>query len=126
MAIRKVLHFVSFGILLYLLADSFMHFDLAATKNNAMTSMQKMEIDNLQSIDTVKQKAKDYLAEKGYDQQYGARPLNRAIQKYVEDQLAEEILKGALSEGDTILVDHVDGEEVLSFNKKPKEQAIEQ
>ncbi|MBL0304000.1 MAG: ATP-dependent Clp protease ATP-binding subunit [Cytophagaceae bacterium] len=72
------------------------------------------------------EKAKDFIAEKGYDQQYGARPLNRAIQKYVEDQLAEEILKGTLSEGDTILVDHVDGEELLSFNKKPKEQAIEQ
>ena len=61
MTIAKVLHFVSFGILLYLLADSFMHFDLAATKNNALTSMQKMQIDDLQSIDTVKQKAKNYL-----------------------------------------------------------------
>lgn len=66
------------------------------------------------------EKAKDFIAEKGYDQQYGARPLNRAIQKYVEDQLAEEILKGTLSEGDTILVDHVDGEELLSFNKSQK------
>lgn len=61
MTIRKVLHFVSFGIILFLLADSFTNFDLAATKNNAMTSMQKIEIDNLQSIDTAKQKAKDYL-----------------------------------------------------------------
>ena len=61
MTIGKVLHFVSFGILLYLLVDSFMHFDFAATKNNAMTSIQKMQIDDLQSIDTVKQKAKNYL-----------------------------------------------------------------
>jgi ATP-dependent Clp protease ATP-binding subunit ClpC len=70
-------------------------------------------------------KAKDFLAEKGYDQQYGARPLNRAIQKYVEDPLAEEILKGTMSEGDVILVDHEDSEEMLKFSKKSKEEAIE-
>ncbi len=54
-------------------------------------------------------KAKDFLADKGYDPQYGARPLNRAIQKYLEDQIAEEILKGEIGEGDTLLADH-DGE----------------
>jgi ATP-dependent Clp protease ATP-binding subunit ClpC len=52
------------------------------------------------------EKAKDYIAEKGYDSQYGARPLNRAIQKYLEDPVAEEILKGDLSEGDVILADY--------------------
>lgn len=51
-------------------------------------------------------KAKDFLADKGYDPQYGARPLNRAIQKYLEDQIAEEILKGEISEGDTLMADH--------------------
>ena len=61
MTIRKILNLVSLALLFYLLVDSFMHFDLAATKNNAMTSMQKMEIDSTQSIDTVKQKAKEYL-----------------------------------------------------------------
>jgi ATP-dependent Clp protease ATP-binding subunit ClpC len=66
------------------------------------------------------------LAEKGYDQQYGARPLNRAIQKYVEDPLAEEILKGTMSEGDVILVDHEENSDSLSFSKKPKEETIEQ
>lgn len=71
-------------------------------------------------------KAKDFLAEKGYDQQYGARPLNRAIQKYVEDPLAEEILKGTMSEGDVIRVDHEENSESLSFSKKPKEETIEQ
>ena len=54
-------------------------------------------------------KAKDFLADKGYDPQYGARPLNRAIQKYLEDQIAEEILKGEINEGDTLVADH-DGE----------------
>ncbi|MFP4845938.1 ATP-dependent Clp protease ATP-binding subunit [Winogradskyella sp. PE311] len=50
-------------------------------------------------------KAKDYIAEKGFDKQYGARPLNRAIQKYVEDALAEEIINAKIHEGDTITMD---------------------
>ena len=50
-------------------------------------------------------KAKDYIAEKGFDKQYGARPLNRAIQKYVEDALAEEIINSKIHEGDTIMMD---------------------
>lgn len=50
-------------------------------------------------------KAKDFLSEKGYDPQYGARPLNRAIQKYLEDPVAEEILKGEIQEGDIIVAD---------------------
>ena len=53
-------------------------------------------------------KAKEFLAEKGYDPQYGARPLARAIQKHLEDPVAEEILKGEITEGDT-LVAHWDG-----------------
>ena len=42
--------------------------------------------------------------EKGYDEKYGARPLNRAIQKYVEDPIAEKMLEGELKEGSTIKV----------------------
>ena len=49
--------------------------------------------------------AKDYIADKGFDKEYGARPLKRAIQKYVEDSLAEEIINSKLSEGDTIHMD---------------------
>ena len=49
--------------------------------------------------------AKDYIAEKGFDKQYGARPLKRAIQKYVEDALAEEIINSKISEGDKISMD---------------------
>lgn len=59
------------------------------------------------------EKAKDFLADKGYDQQYGARPLNRAIQKYLEDLVAEEILKGETSEGDVLLADYEDKAETL-------------
>ncbi|WP_299577756.1 ATP-dependent Clp protease ATP-binding subunit [uncultured Sunxiuqinia sp.] len=48
--------------------------------------------------------AKDFIAEKGYDAQYGARPLKRAIQKYLEDEMAEVIIKASISEGDTISI----------------------
>ena len=48
--------------------------------------------------------AKDFIAEKGFDVNYGARPLKRAIQKYLEDPLAEEIIKAEMSEGDIIVV----------------------
>ena len=49
--------------------------------------------------------AKDFIADKGFDKQYGARPLKRAIQKYVEDALAEEIITSKLKEGDKIIMD---------------------
>ncbi len=66
------------------------------------------------------EKAKDFIAEKGYDPQYGARPLNRAIQKYLEDPLAEEILKGELTEGEYIEADFVAESEVLTLTRKKK------
>jgi ATP-dependent Clp protease ATP-binding subunit ClpC len=50
-------------------------------------------------------KAKDFLADKGYDKNFGARPLKRAIQKYFEDPLAEEIINSNLKQGDSIKVD---------------------
>jgi ATP-dependent Clp protease ATP-binding subunit ClpC len=59
--------------------------------------------------------AKDYIEEKGYDPQYGARPLKRAIQKYVEDPLAEEIIKNPISEGDLIEID---------YNKEKNEMVV--
>jgi ATP-dependent Clp protease ATP-binding subunit ClpC len=68
-------------------------------------------------------KAKDYLSEKGYDKQYGARPLNRAIQKYLEDAIAEEILKGELSEGDVIFADYPGEGEELTITVSKKEKA---
>ena len=53
-----------------------------------------------------------YVAEKGFDEKYGARPLNRAIQKYIEDPLAEEIIQKKVKEGDVIKID---------FDKKKEE-----
>jgi ATP-dependent Clp protease ATP-binding subunit ClpC len=69
------------------------------------------------------EKAKEFLAEKGYDQQYGARPLNRAIQKYLEDAVAEEILKGDLSEGDVIMADYSGEGDELNIMVRKKEKA---
>jgi ATP-dependent Clp protease ATP-binding subunit ClpC len=60
------------------------------------------------------EKAKDFWVEKGYDEKFGARPLKRAIQKYIEDPLAEEIIKSTLHEGDVIKMDIIDGQEELS------------
>jgi len=65
-------------------------------------------------------KAKDFLTEKGYDPQYGARPLNRAIQKYLEDAVAEEILKGELVEGDVIVADYDGKSEELKIKVRRK------
>ena len=56
---------------------------------------------------------KDYLIETGYDEEYGARPLSRAIQKYVEDPVSEEILKGKVKEGQTIKVSYLKSKEKI-------------
>lgn len=65
--------------------------------------------------------AKDYIVEKGYDPNYGARPLKRAIQKYLEDPMAEEIIKSNLAEGDEIEVDYnKEKDEIIVSTHKPK------
>ena len=63
--------------------------------------------------------AKDYIAEKGYDPDFGARPLNRAIQKYLEDPLAEELIRTKAEEGSLINVS-LKGEEILIKFTKPR------
>ena len=63
----------------------------------------------------IDEKAKEFLVDKGYDQKYGARPLKRALQKYVEDPLAEEMLKGRFSEGSTIRIAFDEKENELRF-----------
>ena len=67
--------------------------------------------------------AKDFIADKGYDVQYGARPLHRAIQKYLEDPLAEEILNFTITAGDTLVadLDKEAGKIVFTFRKKVTE-----
>jgi ATP-dependent Clp protease ATP-binding subunit ClpC len=69
--------------------------------------------------------AKEFIADKGYDIQFGARPLHRAIQKYIEDPLAEEILNHSVKEGDTLIgdLDKENGKLVFTLQKKEKEKA---
>jgi ATP-dependent Clp protease ATP-binding subunit ClpC len=61
------------------------------------------------------EKAKDFIVDKGYDEKYGARPLKRAIQKFIEDPLAEEIIRATLQEGDKIKIDIIDSQEELAI-----------
>jgi ATP-dependent Clp protease ATP-binding subunit ClpC len=69
-------------------------------------------------------KAKDFIAEKGFDKQYGARPLKRAIQKYVEDVIAEEIITSKISGGDEIFMDlDEDAKELVVTIKKAENPA---
>ena len=76
---------------------------------------------NLQLSD----KAKDYITDKGFDKQYGARPLKRAIQKYIEDALAEEIITAQLTEGDSIFMDLNEETDELTINIEKSEPTPE-
>ena len=60
--------------------------------------------------------AKDFIVEKGYDVKFGARPLKRALQKYVEDLIAEQIVNNLISEGDSLKIDHNKKQEILTIS----------
>ncbi len=68
--------------------------------------------------------AKDFVLEKGYDIQFGARPLKRAIQKYLEDPMAEAIIKGSISEGDRLIVDFDKDKEEIVVEISPSSNAL--
>jgi len=69
--------------------------------------------------------ALDFIADKGFDKQYGARPLKRAIQKYVEDLLAEEIINGNIHENDVLLMDKVKNEDELKVTIKNTNSSLQ-
>ncbi len=71
---------------------------------------------------TLSDKAKAFIAEKGFDKQFGARPLKRAIQKYVEDSLAEEIITSKIGSGDEIFMDIEDSASELTVKVQKKEE----
>ncbi len=60
--------------------------------------------------------AKKFIVDKGFDAEYGARPLRRAIQRYIENELSEAILKGSVKIGDTVIVKEIDGK--LTFTQE--------
>ena len=70
------------------------------------------------------EKAKDFIADKGWDDQFGARPLKRAIQKYVEDVLAEEIIKSPLPSGSTISIGLDEERQEIVIQLSPAESKI--
>jgi ATP-dependent Clp protease ATP-binding subunit ClpC len=80
--------------------------------------MDRLKARNLELV--LEEKAKDFLVEKGYDPTYGARPMRRAVERFLEDRLAEEILKGNLLPNEPIVVSEEEGK--LVFNQKSKRQ----
>ncbi len=68
--------------------------------------------------------AKDFLIEKGYDPQYGARPMRRAVEKYLEDPMAEDLLRGTIKAGDTVQVKR-EGEKLVFSTSSPKAEPSE-
>ena len=92
-----------------------------------MKDLIKNLSDNKMTIELNKA-SQEFLAEKGFDQKFGARPLKRAIQKYVEDPLAEELLLGNIKEGDKIIVKHKKNTDQLYFitdKSQPVDEAEE-
>jgi ATP-dependent Clp protease ATP-binding subunit ClpC len=101
----------------------------------ALTKPDLIEILNLETDKVTKrlknrnivlqfdEKAKDFLVEKGYDPQYGARPMRRAVERFLEDPLAEEILRGSLHEGEPILV-KVDNDHLIFTQNAAAEGAL--
>jgi ATP-dependent Clp protease ATP-binding subunit ClpC len=75
---------------------------------------------------TLSEKAKAFIAEKGFDKQFGARPLKRAIQKYVEDSLAEEIITSKIAIGDEIFMDIEEGATELNVKVHKAEEPTKQ
>lgn len=71
---------------------------------------------------------KDYLIEKGWDPQYGARPLKRAIQKYIEDELAEELIKNKDADSKMISVDYNKENDkiIIKFKKEKKTKLVKE
>ena len=78
-------------------------------------------VSNLGYELSITDEAKDFIATKGYDVQFGARPLKRAIQKYLEDEMAEMIIRASVGEGDTIIVDFDKEEQKITTSIKKKD-----
>lgn len=91
--------------------------DLAQIVDIQVGLLRKRLADQKFTIDLT-DTAREFIINVGYNPAFGARPLKRAMQRYIQDGLAMEILEGKIREGDHIVVDQVSGEERLSFRKK--------
>ena len=96
---------------------TFDQLDLEAIKQIIDVELQGLykRISDLGYTIDLSDEAKQFVAEKGYDVQFGARPLKRAIQSYIEDGISELIVNGDLQNGDTIHINKVEGKDELSF-----------
>ena len=84
-------------------------------------------IDDLGYKIEISNSAKDFIVEKGFDRKYGARPLNRAIQKYIEDLLAENVVTNKIKEGDKILIDKLKEKKelyIITQNQKAQPKKV--
>ena len=92
------------------------------------TTLEKLynRVKELGYILNLSEKAKSFIADKGFDKQFGARPLKRAIQKYVEDLLAEEIITSKIGIGDEIFMDIEEGAAELNVKVQKKEEPTSQ
>lgn len=88
--------------------------EIVSLMANSLTSRLKEQDIELQLTDAALEK----ISEEGYDPQYGARPLRRALQKHVEDRLSEELLKGTLDKTQTVVLDYADDEFVVRTQEK--------
>jgi ATP-dependent Clp protease ATP-binding subunit ClpC len=74
---------------------------------------------------TLTDNARDWLAKQGYDPVFGARPLRRALQKFVESPLSVTLLSGQFSEGDVVIVDLDENKQALVFTKKEFSEVVQ-
>ena len=96
---------------------TFDQLDLEAIKKIIDIELKSLykRIESLGYQLTITDSAKEFVATKGYDVQFGARPLKRAIQNYIEDGVCEKLLSGELHEGDTIAVSKIPNKDELQF-----------
>ena len=97
---------------------TFDQLDLTAIKQIIDVELKGLykRMDDLGFQISLSDEAKSFVAEKGYDVQFGARPLKRAIQSYIEDGISELIVNGDLKAGSTIYINKVEDKDELSFN----------
>jgi ATP-dependent Clp protease ATP-binding subunit ClpC len=86
--------------------------DLEISKVQARLSHQEIKIEATPA-------AKQYLSDKGYNYEFGARPLRRVIQSEVEDKMSDGLLSGKFGKGDTVQIDLVEGNLTFAAVKKP-------
>jgi ATP-dependent Clp protease ATP-binding subunit ClpC len=90
--------------------------EIVTLMSDQLTNRLKEQDISLELTDAAKEK----IADEGFDPEYGARPLRRAIQKHIEDRLSEELLKGTVLTGQSVLIDVEDKEFTVNMRETTK------